>query len=56
MLQRIKRTIHTWPFAIPDAEYAIDAGALEEMNLLSTPNRGRSEIFIETWLKFDLIL
>ncbi|MNE27816.1 hypothetical protein D3C80_1212370 [compost metagenome] len=51
----VTATINAWAFAIPDAKNTVIGRTLEHVDLLGSPQGGRSQIFVEPWVKFDML-
>ena len=56
MLERVHRAVDAGALAIPDAEYAIDPGALEHADLLAAPHGGGRQILVEAGRELDVML
>ncbi len=56
MPQCVGRTVDAGPFAVPDAEYAIDFGARKQPDLLAAPYRGCGKVHVEAGLEADIML
>jgi hypothetical protein len=55
MLEHIATAIDTRPFAVPHAEYAIEAGAIEHIDLLRSPDAGGGKVFVDAGLKMNVV-
>jgi hypothetical protein len=53
MLQRIGRAVDAGTLAVPDAEDAVDGGALVEIDLLAAPHGGGGEVLVDAGLELD---
>ena len=56
MLQHVARAVDARSLAIPQAEYAVIAGAAEEAGLLAAPHRGGGEVFVDAGQEADMML
>ena len=53
--QRVRRTIESWRFAVPEAEHAVVASAGEQARLLTAPHGRGGQVLVDAWLKDDAI-
>ena len=54
MTECVTGAIHTRALAVPHAEYAIELTLAAQLGLLSTPQRGGGEFFIDAGLELDI--
>eukprot|EP00581_Thalassiosira_minuscula_P024919 CAMPEP_0184421236 /NCGR_PEP_ID=MMETSP0738-20130409/60781_1 /TAXON_ID=385413 /ORGANISM="Thalassiosira miniscula, Strain CCMP1093" /LENGTH=84 /DNA_ID=CAMNT_0026782495 /DNA_START=152 /DNA_END=406 /DNA_ORIENTATION=+ len=55
MFEDIPGSIDAWRFAIPNAKQSIALRAWEQAELLATPNRGGTEVFIQTFPELHIM-
>ena len=47
VLEHVAAAIHTGPLAVPHREHAVVPGALEQIGLLTAPDHGGAQIFVD---------
>ena len=53
---RVHRPVEPRPLAVPDREHPVIAPALEQVDLLRAPDRGRRQVLVEAGLEMDAVL
>ncbi len=56
MLEDIAATVYTRPLAIPEGEHAIVLAMREQVDLLTAPDGGGGQLFVDPGLKMDGVL
>src|SRR5580704_12679225 len=54
--EHVAAAIDAGALAVPDADDAVMSGALGEIELLRSPDRGGGEVFVHAGLEFDVVL
>ena len=54
--EHVAAAVDAGALAVPDADHAIMAGALRQIELLRTPDRGGGEVLVHAGLEFDVVL
>jgi len=55
MLEYVAAAIDARPFAVPHAEDAVEAGAIEHGDLLTPPDTGGGKVFVDARSKIDVV-
>ncbi|CKY81152.1 Uncharacterised protein [Mycobacterium tuberculosis] len=56
MTEYVAAAIDAGALAVPDAGNAVELRTRRQIELLRTPDRGRSEVFIDARLEFHIVL
>ena len=54
--EHVAAAVDAGALAVPDADHAVMAGALRQIELLRTPDRGGRQILVHAGLEFDVVL
>ena len=56
VFEGIARAVDTRPLAVPETEYTVVARAVEQADLLGSPQRGRREFLVDAGLEGDPVV
>ena len=54
--EHVAAAVDAGALAVPDADHAVVAGALRQIELLRAPDRGGREVLVHAGLEFDVVL
>ena len=55
VFEHVNAAVHARAFGIPQGKYAVVNRLAHQMQLLRSPDRGGSDVFIDAWKKADMV-